>query len=159
MTRHKYFLLFFLLIFISSEILYAREAISLKQILEMPTEDRLELLKISVNSLISADKLRDCPRALIVDYETAEAKVDIDKNLTAFMITLYYDDLEVFNFLLETIKKGDINIQFKKNTILHYAAEMNNVEMVRALIEAGADVNALDRYKRTPLFITTQRGL
>ena len=157
MIRYKYFLLFFLLIFISSEILYAR-SISLKQILEMPTEERLELLQISVNSLIS-DKPRDCPRTLIADYEIAEAKADnIDKDLAAFMIALYKDDPEVFGFLLETIKKGNLNIRFKRNTILHYAVNMNNVKMIRALIEVGVNINALDRYERTPLLIAMQEG-
>jgi ankyrin repeat protein len=36
-------------------------------------------------------------------------------------------------------------------TLLHYAALHNNVEVVRLLIENGADINARDKWKDTPL--------
>ena len=155
MVKCKYSILFFLLIFISSEILYARE-ISLKQILEMPVEERVRILKISVAPLISDST--DCLKALTGNYDipetTADSIIDINKDLKAFITTLLKDDPEMLELLLEGIKEGSLNIKGRgENTILHHAATINNVKMINAFIEAGADVNIKNSMNRRPLHI------
>jgi len=53
--------------------------------------------------------------------------------------------------------QGSINININKKygvsgeTLLHVAAYTNNLELVKYLVESGADVNACDNGNRTPL--------
>ncbi|VVC39160.1 Ankyrin repeat-containing domain,Ankyrin repeat, partial [Cinara cedri] len=41
---------------------------------------------------------------------------------------------------------------------LHYAAEMGYLDIVNALLERGADVNAIDNIKEIPLHYATRKG-
>lgn len=52
----------------------------------------------------------------------------------------------------------DINLIEEKsgNSILHYACMFNNIELVRYLIERGADVNKMNNYNYTPLHISCE---
>jgi ankyrin repeat protein len=43
-----------------------------------------------------------------------------------------------------------------KQTALHLAAGTGNTEVVRLLVEAGANVNAKDKYDITPLYVAAQ---
>ncbi|KAH7725591.1 notch-like transmembrane receptor, partial [Aphelenchoides avenae] len=46
----------------------------------------------------------------------------------------------------------------RKRTPLHWAAELNNELMVKALIESGANRNSQDANSRTPLFLAANNG-
>ena len=43
-------------------------------------------------------------------------------------------------------------------TLLHLACEKGDVEFVRLLVNRGADINALDRYELTPIYIAVSFG-
>lgn len=55
--------------------------------------------------------------------------------------------------------KIDINAQgYKKQTALHVAVQNGHVELVKALLQWGANVNAEDKKKETPLHIASREG-
>ena len=56
--------------------------------------------------------------------------------------------------------EADVNIGdvLGENTQLHEAVEDGELELVRFLIDAGADVNALDKWLDTPLIIAAEEG-
>ena len=63
-----------------------------------------------------------------------------------------------FDNLVTKKLKGDPNKQdYFGLTPLHHAALTNSVELARLLIEAGADVNTLDKYGRTALEVSEER--
>ena len=201
----KYFVLLFLFIFISSEALYAKdnEAISLKQALEMPEEERGELIQTLADSLNCPTSLLRYPtmrphshfRADLIKkskyYYTQETNLDhkasfilnvndIDilypenplrvslgttlnmNNITELMIAL--SQTTNSDILLKAIKEANINIQngaILRNAIIRHATfdnrnnynswsleRVNKLNMIRALIAAGADVNMKE--KNTP---------
>ena len=50
------------------------------------------------------------------------------------------------------LSQKDVNIRFKEGkTFLHYASPKNYRDIVKLLLERGADINAADNDKRTPL--------
>ena len=158
MTKYKYFLLFFSFISIFiSEVLHAK-SISLKQALEMPAEDRLELVQLVKNSFIS--NFTECSEALSRNSNITETTVDnIGEDIIAFMMTLHQDNPEMFDLLLKAIKEANLNVQDEKqDTLLHYTASVNNVGMVKALIVAEADINARNNSGYRPLHIAAAYG-
>jgi hypothetical protein len=65
---------------------------------------------------------------------------------------------QMVNFLLS--RGADVQIRNKKGqTALHEAAKSGNADVVRALIDAGASVNALDADDRSPLHLATKGKL
>jgi hypothetical protein len=67
-----------------------------------------------------------------------------------------------FEFARMLIKRG-AKINFHNtstgNTPLHLAVERENIQTVQLLLEHGADVNARDKYERTPSQLTKQREI
>ncbi|MBK8187458.1 MAG: ankyrin repeat domain-containing protein [Cellvibrio sp.] len=52
----------------------------------------------------------------------------------------------------ELLAQGaDVNHTTERGAVLHQVVTTKNLEMIRVLIDAGADVNKLDSYGRTPL--------
>ncbi len=50
------------------------------------------------------------------------------------------------------LSQKDVNVRFKEGkTLLHYASPKNYRDIVKLLLERGADINAADNDKRTPL--------
>ena len=50
------------------------------------------------------------------------------------------------------LSQTDVNVRFKEGkTFLHYASPKNYRDIVKLLLERGADINATDNDKRTPL--------
>jgi len=91
------------------------------------------------------------------NYEaSSEQKIDAIKLLLehgykfyrydySLLINLKDDDIEIAKLLLQYVQDPDI-----KNKILLKAALKNQIEMVRLLLDNGADPNTIDRYN-TPL--------
>lgn len=62
---------------------------------------------------------------------------------------------------LDTLRKNNINLSAVNNdgrTLLHIAAADGKTEIVRYLLEYGANVHIRDRYNRTPLYDAIQNG-
>ncbi len=57
-------------------------------------------------------------------------------------------------------KRAHFNVSQKKlkKTALHYAAEVNNTDIMQSLIAYGADIESLDKWNRTPLHIAAEEG-
>jgi len=63
--------------------------------------------------------------------------------------------LDAFKKKLKSMTKSEINEKdYLGNTLLFYAIENNNVEMVSKLIKSGASTNLKNNYKETPLFLS-----
>lgn len=54
--------------------------------------------------------------------------------------------------------KADLNASNAFHTPLYYAADLGNVEIVKALLESGADANAATQSGRTPLYAAIKNG-
>jgi len=64
------------------------------------------------------------------------------------------EDIETFKNKVKNMTKSDINEKdYLGNTLLFYAIENNNVEMVSKLIKLGANTNLKNNYKETPLYL------
>ncbi|ORX53796.1 ankyrin [Piromyces finnis] len=69
--------------------------------------------------------------------------------------------IELINLSIDSFKKkvkdtDSCNVDKKDylgNTLIYYAIENNNAEMVTTLIKKGANINVKNNYKETPLFI------
>lgn len=58
------------------------------------------------------------------------------------------------NILKMLVKaKANVNIKLDHSSPLHTAAEASNFNAVKILVEAGANINAVDRFNRTPAFL------
>uniref|UniRef100_A0A0N5A9Z5 Delta-like protein n=1 Tax=Syphacia muris TaxID=451379 RepID=A0A0N5A9Z5_9BILA len=48
--------------------------------------------------------------------------------------------------------------KYNGRTALHYAAQYNNLDVIKTLVENGADINAQDQKEQTPLFLAAMEG-
>ncbi|KXZ42210.1 hypothetical protein GPECTOR_181g256 [Gonium pectorale] len=81
------------------------------------------------------------------------ANKDTDENLLVGLLCcscLYGTDNKVHD-------EGTVCTQ-RGNTPLHYAAENGHTEAVRALLGAGADKDAINKYVATPLYVAAENG-
>jgi len=87
----------------------------------------------------------------IVNYDDAADDAVVTEQLTDASI-------ETVRELIES--GSDINEKYDEHdeTMLHFAARTNWLRMVKFLIDNRADVDALDRYKGTPLGDAVLRG-
>jgi ankyrin repeat protein len=69
----------------------------------------------------------------------------------ALMIAAGYGDLDGTRWLLKAGANVDVRPLGGGETALHLAARRNHLAVVRALLAAGADIEASDKYGATPL--------
>jgi len=79
------------------------------------------------------------------------------QNIVNLFFTLPHN-LEIWNLLNISFEKGaHINSKTKYNkTLLHFASESGNLELVKIFIENGADINAKTNDGETPLHFATE---
>jgi len=81
-------------------------------------------------------------------------------------VNQYFDQIKKFNFGIQIIQVANNNSQIVLNLLdketysdsLFIACENEYLEIVKLLIENGADINKSDNYGQTPLFIACQNG-
>ena len=103
-------------------------------------------------------------RMSIVLKEALEPNIKMSLEVGIFtgIVSINWYEIPIFNSIIQEdfdVVKDYIsqrkNVNIKDNmsgkTMLHLATESGNLELVKMLIDAGAKVNAKDRYGRTPL--------
>jgi ankyrin repeat protein len=58
---------------------------------------------------------------------------------------------------LDRISQSNPNVLSGKSA-LHYACQLDNVDVVRAIVECGADVDARDHFRQAPLHVAAAHG-
>lgn len=138
------------------------------------------MLKSGINPNISTDDLRGVPAPkeipamlyaadnadIAVMNEFLSAKINLrNENSNIRNLLAYYignlnnhvktkEQFPVFNEYVETLLKAGASLKAtdaKKQPLLMIAAQQNNVELVKKLIEKGVDVNAKTEYGSTAL--------
>lgn len=66
-------------------------------------------------------------------------------------LALAYKEYEVARILLERATKVNNETERPERTPLHYAATDNKIDLMKQLLEKGADPNAIDEHDMTPL--------
>ncbi|SDM42034.1 Ankyrin repeat [Paenibacillus sp. OK060] len=78
---------------------------------------------------------------------------DTDK-VPALFQAVYDNDLAKVKELTKS-NDGSINNLYKGSTVLHAAIYNLDIEMIEALVEAGADFTLKDKYGETPFFLAS----
>ena len=91
------------------------------------------------------------------------AQVQLQQQCTtaheALFKTLQNDEQEATNILLDD-PRLDVNAENeRRKTLLYIAVCKENIEVVRKIIERGADVNYIHKYKTTALHLAANNGL
>jgi ankyrin repeat protein len=103
---------------------------------------------------------RSSPSSIVKALLEAGADVNAidNKNKTALSYLMEGDDLDVINepdpeLIATLVSAGaDVNVTyFQGETPLFYAVKIHNLSLINALLHAGADVNASDKYTGTVL--------
>lgn len=96
----------------------------------------------------------------LIDIATMKGKIDIVKFIMDYGVSpvipekLLYLAIEEghLNIVQLLLPMVDVNVKIQSdNSLIHIAARYGKDDIVRLLIENGADVNILDGYNRTPL--------
>jgi len=87
-----------------------------------------------------------CLGLMLVSFQAAAASSELDQQLAQ---SVMYMDGPSVNALLA--KGADANAVERDRSVLGWAAQNGNVEIVEALLKAGADVNFIDGVGHTPL--------
>lgn len=113
-------------------------------------EARLDVLKIFLDAQL---QLNAC---YIVDHYFGNF-------ITLFDVIMRQDaiddkKIEALRFLLEN--KMDVNLRYNENssTALHIACQQGNIEIVKLLLDFGANVFSINELKTTPLNIACSKG-
>lgn len=75
-----------------------------------------------------------------------------DAGRNPLWVTIETGDMELFGLILDEIDDVDAK-DVAKNTPLHYAATMDQPEMVKALLKRGARIKAREKNGATPLMM------
>lgn len=66
-------------------------------------------------------------------------------------------DMKAFNSALSKLPEEDINYQDSRaNSLMHMASFMANIKAIRFLVQHGVEVDCLNEYGKTPLFILVE---
>ena len=84
--------------------------------------------------------------------------IEASGNPPLLQITVLLDNIYGLNVLLSELKVSINGHDQFGVTTLHSAAWMGDVNMISMCIQYGADLNAMDRYRRTPLYYAIMRG-
>ncbi|MBQ9445921.1 MAG: ankyrin repeat domain-containing protein [Victivallales bacterium] len=88
----------------------------------------------------------------------ADVNIQIGDRETPLMWAIKRDFRELAEYLLEhgaDVHAKDLELSF---TPMHYAAKTGNVAILKRLLAAGADKNAVDRIKQTPIDVAASEG-
>ena len=81
------------------------------------------------------------------------------KNVTALMMAYHNGNIDAISVLLDSASDPDIIIDGKTRTLLHYAVEEGcSVEVLLAIFNHSADVNAVNKNNVTALMIAFEKG-
>ncbi|XGW14376.1 hypothetical protein V3C99_000578 [Haemonchus contortus] len=95
---------------------------------------------------------------LSISQDKSAASRTDDMGWTPLMIAASAGRVEVVRYLL-SLPQVDVNHRnVNGQTALHYAASKNHREIVHLLLEAGAELNAADKYGATPLHRAASQG-
>jgi ankyrin repeat protein len=87
------------------------------------------------------------------EYQDSRRQI-FNINMNDFIKAIENNDIDLINHCIIN-RLIDLDIKdFNGKTVLHYACYNGNIEIVKLLIEAGADINAKDIYGNTPLYWT-----
>ncbi len=93
--------------------------------------------------------------------ENSDVKQIILRQLKEFLRN-HHRELAALNYdkwIREVFNSGNIFSEDRKGkTLLHLAAKYDDVELAKALIESGLDLNKKDHYKNTPLHYAALHG-
>ena len=67
-----------------------------------------------------------------------------------------FERSDVFTYLLN--QGADFRDGINRNSYLHWAAQTGNIKVISLLISHNADINAKDKYYRTPLHYAAENG-
>ena len=88
----------------------------------------------------------------------ANVNIQTVERVTPLMWAIKRDFRELAEYLLEhgaDVHAKDLELSF---TPMHYAAKTGNVAILKQLLAAGADKNAVDRIKQTPIDVAASEG-
>lgn len=88
----------------------------------------------------------------VVEYlleQGANINAELDDGCTPLISSVAVDDMDTAILLLEN--GANIKAHANRWTVLHYAVHNKNLDMVKLLVEAGAELEARTHYYDTPL--------
>ncbi|WKY01757.1 hypothetical protein Q1695_015620 [Nippostrongylus brasiliensis] len=95
---------------------------------------------------------------LSISQDKEAANRTDDLGWTPLMIASSAGRVEIVRYLLSLPHVDVSHRNANQQTALHYAASKNHREITHLLLEAGADINAADKYGATPLHRAASQG-
>jgi len=132
-----------------------------KIILEIPGVDVNAKGKDGSTALVCAmkNKHKDCV-ALLMNDDKCDFNTPSEDGWNPVLVAGYKCDMESLDTLCELAKKGSVDLEVPQKEakgyhVLHFAAASKDhaVEAINKLLDAGADINALNDNGQTPLHI------
>ncbi len=105
-----------------------------------------------------------CALGKVEDVQSALQNVDADFEVEGLFHAIEYERLEIVELLLENgVTMNETmdyvhEITYEDYTVLHVAAHGGHVDIAKVLIRNGADVNAVDKDKKTALHVAAWNG-
>jgi len=133
----------------------AEEKDIISQYQEEPPENTVVEDKVST-AIIQGD-LKSLMELLDCDYEPP-IQTEIDKIRTPVFLSVEYNFPHILQYLLD-LDTGDIDSSIPgwfNRTALHRAAENGNIQIVKMLLDAGANPSPKDIYSKTPYVLGNQ---